>query len=234
MIEVKKSQAADLERKRPIRLFMGMAIAIVLFVVAMEYSSNGNDYLFDSDFLDEIAEDMEFIPPLQQVQQVKEEEVKTSDQLEVVEEVYENEKLEEKEEEAKPELLEEEEVPDDILDDMTESVLIEEVKDDVKELRDLDDFPIFPEDLQQWLYKNIHYPESAKDDKVEGKVLVSFIINADGSVSDAKIVKPVDSRLDNEVLRVIGMMPKWQPGQIKGIPCRTMARLPVKFILAKK
>lgn len=235
MIEVKKSLVADLERKRPVRLLMGMAIAIALFVVAMEYSVNENDFLFDSDFLDEIAEDMEFVPPIQQPIPVKEEEeVKKSDQLEVVEEVYENEKMDEKEEEQKTELLEEEEVPDDILEEKTESVLIDEMEDDVVNPKDLDAFPVFPENLQIWLTQHIKYPEAAEKDKVEGKVFLSFIINADGSVSNVKVVKPVDPRLDREAVRVVGMMPKWQPGQIKGKPCKTMVHLPVLFILVKK
>lgn len=235
MIEVKKSHMADLERKRPFRLLMGMALAIVFFVVTMEYSVNSNDLNGDSDYLDEIAEDMEFIPPIQQNLPVEKEEVKKSDQLDVVEEVYENEVLDEKEEESKPELLEEEEVPDDVLEEKTESVLIEETKeDDVMEPRDLDDLPIFPENLQIWFTKNLKYPESAQKDKVEGKVYVSFIVNADGSVSDVKIEKSVDPRLDREAVRVIKMMPQWQPGLYKGKPTRTKARLPVVFKLFGK
>lgn len=233
MIEVKKSHMADLERKRPVRLLMGMAIAIVMFVVAMEYSVNGSDYLFDSNFLDEIAEDMEFIPPIQQPLSVEEEEeVKKSDQLEVVEEVYENEKLDE--EESKPVLLEEEEVPDEITDEITESVLIEEKEDDIVAPKDLDALPVFPGNLQVWFTEHLKYPESAKKDKVEGKVFISFIVNADGSVSDVKVAKSADPRLDKEAVRVVEMMPKWQPGQLNGKPCRTVAHIPVIFIQTKK
>lgn len=234
MLEVKKTHRADLERKRPLRLLMGMATAIVLFVVAMEYSVNGNDLLDELDFLDEIAEDMEFIPPLEIVKPAEEEEVKKSDQLEIVEEVYENEELEEKEEESKPELLEEEEVPDDILDEITESVLIEEIEDDVKDPNELDVLPVFPGSFIQWFYQNSKYPESVQNDKVEGNVIATFIVNEDGSVSDAKILESVDQRLSNEVLRVIGLMPKWQPGLIQRKPCKTRAQFQVIFPLFKK
>ena len=166
MIEVKKSQAADLERKRPIGLFMGMAIAIVLFVVAMEYSSNGNDYLFDSDFLDEIAEDMEFIPPI--VEPLPKEEVPQkapSDMIEVVNEVYENEDKQEELLETKPELAVEEEVLEENVEDKVEAVLIEQQEEEVKTIRELDDLPVFPGGMSQlvrWLTQNLKYPETAK------------------------------------------------------------------------
>ena len=123
-MEVKKSHTADLEHRRPARLFMGMLVAVACFVVAMEYSVSEMDGLFDSDFFDEIAEEMEFIPPLQETLPIEEEnEVKQSDQLEVVQEVYENEKAEEAEEVPQPELLTEEEVLEENVEDKVESVV---------------------------------------------------------------------------------------------------------------
>lgn len=237
MIEVKKSHAADLERKRPLRLLIGMAIAVVSFVVAFEYSVMGNDMLFDSDFLDEIAEDMEFIPPIQNTIPLEEEEkTRQSDQLEVVEEVYENETVEEEKNEApqQPELLTEEEVLEENTEDKVESVVIDENEEEIVKPRELDDLPVFPGGMSQlvkWLTQNLKYPESAKNEKVGGKVLVSFVVNANGSVSDVKIVNSVDLRLDREALRVVRMMPDWQPGQIQGKPCKTLVNLPVVFKL---
>ena len=235
MMEVKKSREADLERKRPAWMAMGMALAIAAFIIAIEYSTKERDGLLDSDFLDEIAEDMEFIPPI--VEPLPKEEVPQkapSDMIEVVNEVYENEDKQEELLESKPELAVEEEVLEENVEDKVEAVLIEQQEEEVKTIRELDDLPVFPGGMSQlvrWLTQNLKYPETAKNEKVSGKVLVSFVINADGVVTDVKLVKPVDQRLDKEALRVVRMMPKWQPGLINGKPCKTLVNLPIVFKL---
>ncbi|MBQ4223469.1 MAG: TonB family protein [Prevotella sp.] len=235
MMEVKKSREADLERKRPAWMAMGMALAIAAFIIAIEYSTKERDGLLDSDFLDEIAEDMEFIPPI--VEPLPKEEVPQkapSDMIEVVNEVYENEDKQEELLETKPELAVEEEVLEENVEDKVEAVLIEQQEEEVKTIRELDDLPVFPGGMSQlvrWLTQNLKYPETAKNEKVSGKVLVSFVINADGVVTDVKLVKPVDQRLDREALRVVRMMPKWQPGLINGKPCKTLVNLPIVFKL---
>ena len=235
MMEVKKSREADLERKRPAWMAMGMALAIAAFIIAIEYSTKERDGLLDSDVLDEIAEDMEFIPPI--VEPLPKEEVPQkapSDMIEVVNEVYENEDKQEELLETKPELAVEEEVLEENVEDKVEAVLIEQQEEEVKTIRELDDLPVFPGGMSQlvrWLTQNLKYPETAKNEKVSGKVLVSFVINADGVVTDVKLVKPVDQRLDREALRVVRMMPKWQPGLINGKPCKTLVNLPIVFKL---
>ena len=214
---------------------MGMALAIAAFIIAIEYSTKERDGLLDSDFLDEIAEDMEFIPPI--VEPLPKEEVPQkapSDMIEVVNEVYENEDKQEELLETKPELAVEEEVLEENVEDKVEAVLIEQQEEEVKTIRELDDLPVFPGGMSQlvrWLTQNLKYPETAKNEKVSGKVLVSFVINADGVVTDVKLVKPVDQRLDREALRVVRMMPKWQPGLINGKPCKTLVNLPIVFKL---
>ena len=235
MMEVKKSREADLERKRPAWMAMGMALAIAAFIIAIEYSTKERDGLFDSDFLDEIAEDMEFIPPI--VEPLPKEEAPQkapSDMIEVVNEVYENEDKQDEQLETKPELAVEEEVLEENVEDKVEAVLIDQQEEEVKTIRELDDLPVFPggmSKLVRWLTQNLKYPETAKNEKVSGKVLVSFVINADGVVTDVKLVKPVDQRLDREALRVVRMMPKWQPGLINGKPCKTLVNLPIVFKL---
>lgn len=86
--------------------------------------------------------------------------------------------------------------------------------------------------LQSWVYKYLKYPQSAVDEGVRGTVAVSFIVEKDGTLSNAQIEKSVDPRLDEEVLRVINVSPKWIPGQIKGKKVRTRIVLPVEFRLS--
>ena len=83
----------------------------------------------------------------------------------------------------------------------------------------------------KWLSKNLRYPLYARQKKIEGKVLVTFIINTDGSVSDIKVAEPVSPTLDQEAIRVMRLMPAWKPGIQDDKPCRTMFAVPVVFML---
>ena len=85
--------------------------------------------------------------------------------------------------------------------------------------------------LMKWLTKNLKYPESARKAKISGKVVVAFMVNTDGSVSDVRLLKTVEPSLDNEALRVVRMMPKWEPGISGGKVSRTLVHLPIVFKL---
>jgi protein TonB len=83
----------------------------------------------------------------------------------------------------------------------------------------------------KWLTKNLRYPEVARQQGIQGKVVVSFIVNTDGSIAEAKIASSVDPVLDREAMRVIRMMPRWKPGIQNDQPCRTMFAVPIVFKL---
>ena len=85
--------------------------------------------------------------------------------------------------------------------------------------------------LMKWLTKNLKYPARAQQQKIQGRVIVSFIVNKDGIIADAKVIKSVDDDLDREAMRVIRMMPKWKPGIQNDKPCRTMVAIPIVFKL---
>lgn len=87
------------------------------------------------------------------------------------------------------------------------------------------------EKLIQAVYANVKYPAEARSKGVEGMVVVKFIIEKDGSVTKPEIVKSVGSGCDEEVLRVVGQMPKWSPGKKGGQPVAVSFNLPVKFKL---
>ena len=93
------------------------------------------------------------------------------------------------------------------------------------------EFPGGPEALQRFLTKNIVYPESAVDNGIQGRVMVNFVVERDGSVSGVDILKGVDPALDKEALRVVKLMPKWKPGKQQGKAVRTRFRVPVVFRL---
>lgn len=88
--------------------------------------------------------------------------------------------------------------------------------------------------LMQWLGTNIRYPEAAQQNNVQGRVVVNFVVEKDGSISQVQVVKGVDKDLDKEAVRVVSKMPKWSPGKKDGVPVRTYFSLPVAFRLTSK
>lgn len=87
--------------------------------------------------------------------------------------------------------------------------------------------------LMKYLAANIKYPTSAVKAKKQGRVIVTFIVQKDGSVTHAKIAKSIDPELDAEALRIVKGMPKWTPGTQNGKPVSVRYMVPVKFSLQK-
>ena len=87
--------------------------------------------------------------------------------------------------------------------------------------------------MLKYLADNIKYPASAVKAKKQGRVIVGFIVQKDGSITHAKIVRSIDPELDAEALRVVKGMPKWTPGTQLGKPVSVKYTLPVKFSLQK-
>ena len=86
-------------------------------------------------------------------------------------------------------------------------------------------------ELMKYISMNVHYPEAAMKTGAQGRVLVQFVIEKDGTVSDARVVQRVSDELDAEALRVVSAMPKWTPGRQKGQPVRVKYTMPVTFRL---
>ena len=85
--------------------------------------------------------------------------------------------------------------------------------------------------LNQWLGSNIKYPAMAAENGIEGRVIVQFVVERDGSVSGVHVVRGVDSSLDKEATRVVAQMPKWIPGKQNGSAVRVKYTVPVTFRL---
>ena len=85
--------------------------------------------------------------------------------------------------------------------------------------------------LMQYLSKNIKYPTIAQENGTQGRVTVQFVVNRDGSIVDAKVLRGVDPYLDKEAIRVISSMPKWKPGMQRGKAVRVKYTVPVMFRL---
>ena len=83
----------------------------------------------------------------------------------------------------------------------------------------------------KFLQKNMKYPSICQEQGIQGRVIVQFVVNTDGSIVDAQVVKPVNPYLDKEALRVVSIMPKWSPGKQRGKAVRVRFTLPVTFRL---
>ncbi len=85
--------------------------------------------------------------------------------------------------------------------------------------------------LMEYLKKNVRYPAICKEQGLQGRVIVQFVVNPDGTISDAQVIKPVNPYFDKEALRVVNAMPKWVPGKIRGKTVRVRFTVPVTFRL---
>lgn len=98
----------------------------------------------------------------------------------------------------------------------------------------VEDMPEFPDGIEamiQFISNNIQYPADAKKQKVDGRVLVNFVVEKDGSITEVKVIKPTFPSLDAEAVRVVKAMPKWKPGYQKGQAVRVQFTMPINFSL---
>ena len=93
------------------------------------------------------------------------------------------------------------------------------------------EFPGGMAECYKWIGKELQYPTTSAENGIQGRVVVSFVVNTDGSISDAKVTRSVDPHLDKEALRVISKMPKWKPAKQNGKPVRCAFNLPLRFKL---
>ncbi len=96
------------------------------------------------------------------------------------------------------------------------------------------EFPGGDQALSAFIARNVRYPPQARENRIEGKVFVSFIIEKDGSVSNIKVVKGVGGSCDEEAKRVVSILPNFIPGKQNGRPVRVQYFVPINFKLSSK
>ena len=231
-MEVKKSRDADLEQRRVQGFLLGLIVVLAVCFVALEWNSSDSGWtFFDND--EDLEAEMELSPlkrepdeiPMMLPQEATPEPPKTED-LRLVEDDV----------EIAPELTPENaEIPEPPENpDQQEQQEVVDMYDEPVDIRVVEDLPQFPggaAEFMKWLTKNLRYPASAQSQQVKGRVVAQFIINRDGSVTDLEVTEHLNRACDNEVLRVLRMMPKWQPGLMYAKPCRTKVCIPVVFNL---
>ena len=228
-MEAKKSRKADLERGWFGRFALGLIVALSCMFVGLNYSIEPDDPLDDPDLLDMFSMDEDLsslMRPENELELAPKAEPEPAKKLVVADE----------EKQSEP-LSDDEPVETDMNNDM--SALDDEEQDNSKPEEDevisfrvVEDLPQFPGgavEMMKWLQRNLKYPPVAQERKIQGKVVAEFIVNKDGSLTDFKVVKSLNSMCDREVLRVLRMMPRWTAGVQNDQPCRTKVCIPVVF-----
>ena len=224
-MEVKKSNEADLEKKKFVFLATGLVMASALVLMAFTVTSADiKEKVAETDDRNRVQEEFVFeIPPEQpeppQEQEVAPpppdlEEIDIKDDEEEIEELDLTKFEEEKEPEEKKE----------------EVKIVEEPIADFAEVE-----PAFPGGdaaMAQFIQKNVVYPELAKEMGEQGTVYVQFVVNSNGSIQDVVVIKSVSDLLDKEAIRVVKKMPAWSPGEQAGKKVRVRFTLPINFKIA--
>ena len=230
-MEEKKTRRADMEQRRTTGFLLGLIFVLSIIFVSLEWNSNDSGDDVDPIDLTDLMHESELVPmsneeTAMQLEEKSQEE--KGEQLRVVEDDVELQQPDE-------ELQGEGEGDDD------ETLLKELSEEDDKALAPLDvdpnnplnfhvveDLPKFPGgavELMKWLTRNLRYPT------VQGKVVAVFYIEKDGSVTGISVTKSLSPECDNEALRVLRKMPKWEPGVQNDQPCRTKVSIPIVFKL---
>lgn len=237
MIEEKKTRTADLERRRLMTLVLSFLVSLLVFVAVLHIPFSRSENEIDVELLDELAEELELTPAIERTEMVAaiedEPTINTADQIKVVDEAA-AKQMEETQTTVSLTLSEAEALSRDIRHNPVILPVAIDDDDNPISFRIVEQLPEFPGGMveyMKWLTKNLHYPDRAKQQRIQGKVVVQFIVNKDGSVADIKLAQSVDPMLDDEALRVMRMMPKWKPGVQYNKPCRTMIAVPVVFKL---
>lgn len=224
-METKKSPKADLERKKLTFTQIGLILALAAVFFAFEYKSYDKRTV---DLMQRTVEDIpeEIIPiteqqvkpppppPQTQPQQLQivEDDVEVDTEIEINVEVDQTVEIEE----YVPPVQEEEEVVEEEIFLVVESM------------------PVFPGGevkMMEFIAKNLKYPALARESGIQGRVFVYFVVEPDGSVSNARVARGIGGGCDEEAIRVINAMPKWSPGKQRNRPVRVSFTIPVRFVL---
>ena len=228
-MEIKKTPKADLENKKSTWLLVGYVIVLAFMFIAFEWTKR--DIKIDtSQAITDLVFEEEIIPITEQPEMATPppppEAPTIVETLTIVDDDMDIESTEIASSEETGQAVEIAYVPPTVEEEEVEEQEIFEV---------VEQMPEFPNGgmagLMQYLSKNIKYPTIAQENGTQGRVTVQFVVNADGSIVDAKVIRGVDPYLDKEALRVINSMPKWKPGMQRGKAVRVKYTVPVMFRL---
>lgn len=247
-MEIKKTAQADLEQTRMTAFLLGLILVLAVIFVAFEYTDRVDGEDMTEDLADQLDQDLDMTPLQSQQNRIAlmPRTASASHVSQKIKVVTTDVELPSKQEIANVEGNTDNPHSQAGMTDEANAVKGEEdqttaldpnatdLKDNPLNFHIVEDLPQFPGgavEMMKWLTKNLRYPVLARDSRIQGKVIVQFVVNKDGTVSNIQVQQSVDPLLDREALRVVRMMPKWKAGIQRDKPCRTRVVIPVVFSL---
>ena len=226
IMESKKTDKAELEKKKGLFLEIGYVIALALVLLGFEWTKSDMN-ISSLGVLPDLAGEEEIVPITRQELQkpiIPPKPQKVILELNIVEDDVE---------------LEDDLVIDDFEasqdDEIEVMVMQEEEESEAEVFYIVEDMPLFQgqglEAFRSYIQASIKYPPIAMENGISGIVYVNFVVNKKGEISSISVMRGVDPSLDNEVLRALKGAPKWTPGMQRGKPVNVSMSIPVKFIL---
>lgn len=228
-MEIKKTPKADLENRRTLFTEIGLVVALLVVWGAFSYSTKEKAVASLGEDT-QVVEVEDMVPITQETPPPPPEAPKIpvlSDQIDIVEDDI-------KVDDNFMSLEDDANLGVEIMD------YVEEVKEEVVEeeaipFQLVEEKPSFnggdANEFSKWVNSKLQYPEIAKENGVQGRVTLQFTVNPDGSVSNVKVLRGVDSSLDKEAVRVVSMSPKWKPGKQRDRAVKVTYTFPVIFQL---
>ncbi len=226
IMKVKKSPQADLENKKSIFLQIGFVVALGLVFLAFEWSTTDAEYS-GLDFADDIVPAEDIIPVTIQ-EEAKPKLPPPPKPIDILIIVENDDDLIETLE------IENSDMNEDDIIDFSSIPEVAEPDDDAIIFINVQEMPEFPggmSALLRYIAKSVRYPVIAQENRVEGRVFVTFVVNSRGEVQDVEISRGVDPTLDKEAIRVIRTLPDWKPGKQRGKPVKVKYTVPINFML---
>lgn len=227
-MEIKKSPKADLEGKKTTWLLIGFVLILAVMFVAFEWTERDKQVTTDSGVEMPIFEE-EMIPITEQEEPKQAPPPPEAPKVEEVLQIAENDA------DVQETTIQSSEENNQAVEIKYVAPVVEEEEPEEAEIfmvvEEMPEFPGGMAECLKFLGKNIKYPTIAQENCVQGRVIVQFVVNQDGSIVDPVVVRSVDPYLDKEALRVIKTMPKWKPGKQRGKAVRVKYTVPVTFKL---
>ena len=232
LLEVKKSDKANLEQNRSTWLLLGFIFALGVLYAGLEiteFQAEDEKPAARTKLKDDIIVVVEEIPPLVIEKKVIPPPPQAKKIVDVIKVVEEDVEIEEQERDSVQDMSEYADVEDTDIVYVEPEVEEEQIFDVVEEQPE---FPGGMKALAKYFKDNINYPRISRDNNSQGKTFVKFTVNTDGSIQDTEVIRSSgDIYLDKEAIRVIEAMPKWKPGRQLGKAVRVKFVLPVNFRL---
>ena len=223
-METKKTESADLNKKRGLFFNIGLLITMILVTAAFEWPQYDDGDLVDLGAISDDFEELTDIPPTE----IPPPPPPKIQQPEIVEVPDEEEIEEEIEVDLDVEITENEIIEDVIIEEAPEEEVADQIFQIVEE-------PATPqggyEAFYEYVNKNMRYPAQARRMGIEGTVYVQFVVEKDGSITDVAAIRGIGAGCDEEAIRVIKNQPRWNPPKQRGKPVRQRIVLPIKFQL---